>query len=462
MDAVRPGTVLAGKYRIERVLGQGGMGVVVAAEHLQLAQRVALKFLLPEACSNGQAVARFLREARAAVQIQSEHVARVSDVGQLETGAPYMVMEFLQGSDLGAVLAARGPLPVPEAVDYVLQAGEAIAEAHSLGIVHRDLKPANLFLTQRRDGSPLVKVLDFGISKATQADAGMNLTATSAVMGSPYYMSPEQVRSAKDVDARADIWALGVILQELVAGSPPFVAETASALFASIIADTPASVRVARPDLPVALEQLIARCLEKDRNRRFANMAELAFALGPFAPQSANSVARITRVLGVNQNALAAPAAAPTMESAVAARSTNTGPTGAWGATQADQPRPSRAGLYALLAAAGLGLAGAGLWLAFGREATPIPAASAPVTPEVTNAAPPPITPAPVVPPPVVEPAPAPAPAPSPAASATATPSATASAKPATVTAPRRTAPRPASTPASTPRRQRDLFDDTQ
>src|SRR5882672_605361 len=186
-DVVQVGQVLAGKYRVERVLGQGGMGVVVAATHLQLGQLFALKFLLPHMCQHGEAVARFAREARAVVQIQSEHVARVTDVGTLESGAPYMVMEYLQGSDLAEVVRSRGPLPIGEAVGFMLQACEAIAEAHALGIVHRDLKPANMFLTRRRDGSPLVKVLDFGISKALQETLGgasPSVTSTAAIMGS--------------------------------------------------------------------------------------------------------------------------------------------------------------------------------------------------------------------------------------------------------------------------------------
>src|SRR3954465_531507 len=166
-NEVHEGQILAGKFRIERVLGQGGMGVVVAATHLQLDQRVALKFLLPEALSNPEAVERFAREARAAVKIKSEHVARVADVGTLESGAPYMVMEYLEGSDLATWLQQRGKLPVEQAIEFVLQACEAIAEAHALGIVHRDLKPANLFVIQRADGVLAVKVLDFGISKAT-------------------------------------------------------------------------------------------------------------------------------------------------------------------------------------------------------------------------------------------------------------------------------------------------------
>ncbi len=186
-DIPKEGDVLAGKYRIDRVLGKGGMGVVVAAHHTTLRQNVAVKFLLAATAKRGDATERFLREARAAVSIQSEHVARVTDVGTLESGAPYMVMEFLTGSDLGQVLEERGPLPVEEAVDYVLQACEAIAEAHALGLIHRDLKPANLFVTTRADGSPLIKVLDFGLSKATKPDTlDASLTATNVVMGSPY------------------------------------------------------------------------------------------------------------------------------------------------------------------------------------------------------------------------------------------------------------------------------------
>src|SRR5450432_2882584 len=199
---VTEGELLAGKYRIERVLGQGGMGVVVAAHHIVLDEAVAIKFLLPEALRSEEAVARFEREARAAVKIKSEHVARVTDVGRLETGAPYMVMELLRGRDLSDVLQQSGPLPLEAVADYVLQAGEAIAEAHGLGIVHRDLKPANLFLTQRADGSSCIKVLDFGISKVTGAASSSDqaMTSTRAVMGSPFYISPEQLMSARDVD----------------------------------------------------------------------------------------------------------------------------------------------------------------------------------------------------------------------------------------------------------------------
>src|SRR6187401_1415590 len=246
---VQVGQLIAGKYRIEQTLGRGGMGVVMAALHEQLNQRVALKFLTDNAYQQPEAVARFVREARAAVQIQSEHVARVMDVGTLDSGAPYMVMEYLRGRDLKDVSTRRGALAVGEAVDYVLQACDAVAEAHSLGIVHRDLKPSNLFLTERPDGSPLVKVLDFGISKALQSGdrSQLQMTASAAIMGSPQYMSPEQIRSSKNVDARADVWALGTILHELLTGTPAYVADTVPGLLAMIVADAPPPLSAARP-----------------------------------------------------------------------------------------------------------------------------------------------------------------------------------------------------------------------
>ncbi len=215
---ISAGTVLLQKYEISRVIGQGGMGMVALARHLQLQQPVAIKLLLPEVLDKDLVVQRFLREAQASVRLRSEHVCRVLDVGQLDNGAPYMVMEYLDGTDLDGLLRQKGPLAYGEAVDFVLQACEALAEAHSLGIVHRDLKPANFFLTQRADGSPLVKVLDFGISK-TLSPIEESLTTTQAVLGTPAYMSPEQLRSSKHVDARSDIWSLGVVLYELCTGA---------------------------------------------------------------------------------------------------------------------------------------------------------------------------------------------------------------------------------------------------
>jgi serine/threonine-protein kinase len=302
-----PGTgeIVAGKYVVERVLGQGGMGVVLAARHQQLGELVAIKLLRSDGAVSAEAIERLMREARATISIKSEHVVRILDVGSLDDGSPYILMEFLSGSDLAEVVAARGPLPIAEAVDYILQTCEAVAEAHARGIVHRDLKPSNIFLTERADGSSLVKVLDFGISKALLPDdtsaSGSNpqvsLTATRTVMGSPAFMSPEQVRNSKRVDERTDIWALGVILHELVTGMSPFSGEGASGLMAAIVADDPIKLRDALPQAPEGLEVAIAKCLVKERTERFQTVGELATALGPFAPEGSDrSIQRIVRM----------------------------------------------------------------------------------------------------------------------------------------------------------------------
>ena len=281
---VREGDILAGKYRVEKVLGEGAMGVVVAAMHVHLGERVALKFLKPEHSGNGEIAARFLREAQSAVRIKGEHVARVSDVGTLETGAPYMVMEYLTGSDLGALLEKRGKLDISQAVDCVIQACSALAEAHALGIVHRDLKPANLFLTTRADGSALVKVLDFGVAKLLNNDPSKpQLTANGAVIGSPLYMSPEQLLGKKSIDARSDVWQLGVILYELISGLCPFDGRTMAEIMMAIGVHPPKPLREVRPDAPPELEALITSTLEKDVAKRCPDVAALAEGLLPFA-----------------------------------------------------------------------------------------------------------------------------------------------------------------------------------
>ncbi|MEZ4360567.1 MAG: serine/threonine-protein kinase [Kofleriaceae bacterium] len=293
---VEAGTVLLNKYRIERVLGRGGMGVVALAHHLQLNQPVAIKFLLSDVLGEHTVVQRFLREAQASVRLKSEHVCRVIDVGTLETGAPYMVMEYLDGLDLSALLQERGLVYPGAAVDFILQACEALAEAHALGIVHRDLKPSNFFLTRRADGSPLIKVLDFGISKATtQVDE--NLTSTQSVLGTPAYMSPEQLKSSKHVDARADIWSLGVVLYELLAGHRPFTASAFSELVLKVAMD-PAPMITA--PLPRGLGEIVMRCLRKEPEERYPTVAEFAAALAPYAqtPSIATSaVERTSRIL---------------------------------------------------------------------------------------------------------------------------------------------------------------------
>jgi eukaryotic-like serine/threonine-protein kinase len=299
-DAIQVGDVVAGKYRVDRVLGEGGMGIVVAATHEQLDEKVALKFLRPTVASNPEIVKRFVREARAAVKIRSEHVARVLDVGTLDSGTPFMVMEYLDGQDLAQTLAGRGPFPVEETVTYVLQACEAVAEAHSLGTVHRDLKPANLFLARRPNGRPVVKVLDFGISKVAAGADDAALTNATAMMGSPSYMSPEQMVAAASVDVRTDIWALGVVLYELLTGKVPFAADTMPELVGMILQREYTPLATLRPDIPQALRAAVDRCLQKDRAYRYPNVATLAADLVPFGPPRSDlSLERIAHVLGL-------------------------------------------------------------------------------------------------------------------------------------------------------------------
>ncbi|HEY8086614.1 MAG TPA: serine/threonine-protein kinase, partial [Polyangiaceae bacterium] len=257
-----------------------------------------IKFLFTDvARKGGDPVARFLREGRAAAKIRSEHVARVTDVGALLDGSPYLVMEYLEGKDLQSVLEESGPLPVDEVLDYVLQASEAIAEAHSIGIVHRDLKPANLFLSRRADGSPCVKVLDFGISKMT--GTAHDMTRTRATLGSPLYMSPEQLVSSGDVDARADLWSLGVIVYELLTGTLPFNAETLPQLVAQVLQSPATPLSTLLPGVPETVDVAVMRCLQKVADARFQTIGELAVALAPAAPERSRlSVQRIARLFG--------------------------------------------------------------------------------------------------------------------------------------------------------------------
>ncbi|MBX3185588.1 MAG: serine/threonine protein kinase [Labilithrix sp.] len=293
---VKAGDVLGGKYRVERVLGAGGMGMVVAARHVELGQRVALKFMLKEAMAEPAHAERFAREARAAVRLQSPHTARVLDVGKLKNGEPYMVMEYLDGQDLDEVLQRTGPMPPHVAVDYLLQACEAFAEAHSLAMIHRDIKLKNLFLTKTMDGRPFVKVLDFGLAKTIGQMGDVSLTATSAVFGSPQYMSPEQMKSAKDVDTRSDIWSLGVCLYELLTGRVPFDASGLAEICAMVLKDPVVPPSRWVQGLPHDLEAVIVKCLAKDPAQRFQTVAELAFALEPWAATE-GSARRVLHVM---------------------------------------------------------------------------------------------------------------------------------------------------------------------
>jgi serine/threonine-protein kinase len=255
------------------------MAIVLKVVHLDLEEELALKILLPEGAVSDDVAARFLREAQSLVRLRGEHVARVSDIGVLPDGPPFMAMEYLRGIDLCGEIARRGILPPGQAVDYVLQACEALAEAHALGIVHRDIKPANLFLTARPDGSHLIKVLDFGISKTHRADLATR-TRTEVVMGTPGYMSPEQMRASKDVDARSDIWALGVVLYECLSGRRPFHGESFAATVLMAGTEPPPPLD---PSISPGLQAAVLRCLEKDRRERFRSVAALAAVLAPFA-----------------------------------------------------------------------------------------------------------------------------------------------------------------------------------
>ncbi len=308
------GDVIAGKYRIDSVAGEGGMGIVYEAEHVILRQRVAVKAMLPGALSSAEALERFSLEASAIARIACEHVVRVMDAGTLPNGAPYLVMEYLDGSDLEKVLARRGALQAPQVVDFALQALEALAHAHASRVIHRDLKPANLFLARTPDGRQIIKLLDFGVAMSVDLSA-----EEDRVLGSPRYMSPEQLRKGT-LDPRTDLWSLGVVLYELLSGEAPFDG-TLSQLIAAILQQSPVPLHEKNRAISRELSDVVGRCLMRDPAARWGSALELARALAPHGSGSwAGAVARIERALAL---AKAAPAREPrryeTLETALQA-----------------------------------------------------------------------------------------------------------------------------------------------
>ena len=289
------GETLLGKYRLDGVVGEGGMAVVYRAHDASRAGDVAIKVLRPEILAEPDLAARFDRETRAAGRLTGPHVARVYDVATTPAGLPFMVMELLQGHDLAEELDLRGPLPIDEAVEYVRQACAAMAEAHASGIVHRDLKPSNLYLCDQ-GGARTVKVLDFGISKVLDNEDDGRTTHADTSIGTPLYMSPEQVRSSKDVDLRTDVWSLGVILHEIIVGRPPFAGSTTNAT-AMILAQDPEVPSKLRRDVPAALDAVLFKALAKQASERYADTSALAAALLPFAAQEPIAGDRLARVV---------------------------------------------------------------------------------------------------------------------------------------------------------------------
>ncbi len=281
------GDVIARKYEVTGLLGSGGMGYVISARHVELGEMMALKFLRPEALVHPELVERFAREARAAAKIRSEHIANVFDVGALPDGTPFIVMEYLAGQDLADLLHHEGALAISNAVELIMQALEALAAAHAHGIVHRDIKPENLFLTRQAQGLDFVKVLDFGISKIALPRGKRDLVRTQMTLGSPVYMSPEQIRRSDQVDARSDIWSIGCVLFELITGVTAFDEPSLLELSAAILEREPVPLLTLRPDASEELELVILRCLAKNPDDRYQNVAELAVALYPFAPRRA-------------------------------------------------------------------------------------------------------------------------------------------------------------------------------
>ncbi|MCS6900871.1 MAG: serine/threonine-protein kinase [Myxococcales bacterium] len=297
------GDIIDGKYVIRKILGEGGMGAVMAAYHKILRSDVALKFMSPDVMRVPGAVERFMNEGVAARGIQSDHVVRVDDVGVLPSGLPYIVMEMLHGCDLSELLEREAPqgLPVPRAIHFVLQILRGLHVAHSKGIIHRDLKPSNAFVIQREGEPDFIKLLDFGISKITQEPGkeAQQLTQTNTGLGTPLYMSPEQARNAREANAQSDLYSVAAILYELLTGRTPYQAESPNDLLFKLFTAEPDPILSVRPDLPPALAEVIHKGLSKDPAQRPSSALEFAEQLIPFADaRSTEVIARIRAAVG--------------------------------------------------------------------------------------------------------------------------------------------------------------------
>lgn len=337
------GDVIAGKYRLDKVAGEGGMGIVYAAEHLLLKQRVAVKVLLPDAARSEAVVERFAREAQTAARIQSDHVARVLDAGSTPSGAPFLVMEYLEGCDLEELLELQKKVPVAEVVDYAIQACEALAHAHAIGVVHRDLKPANLYLACRPDGGNAIKIIDFGISKRLKQRPNEKKLTGQHVLGSPVYMSPEQLRNANTIDGRADLWSLGVVLFEMLTGTTPFDADGVGEIFAAILQNDPVPLHEKNPNVSRGLSEVVTKCLKRDPRERWQDAGELAKALAPFGTGAWNDIVpRIDQLLARARmlKALDTPVEARLVVDAIATAAERA-KTGSRSVPPASQPKPT-------------------------------------------------------------------------------------------------------------------------
>ena len=403
LQQLTPGTVISGKYRVDSILGRGAMGVVVAATHLELREAIALKFLYAKTDGSEDFKSRFRREAQVSAKLRNEHITRVLDVGTWREGAMYMVMEYLAGNDLRKMIRTQGPFPIGAAVEYIVQVCEGVAEAHAHGIIHRDLKPSNLLVTKRADGSDLVKILDFGISKWTSMEEEGELTQTGVVLGSPKYMSPEQLFGAGSVDSRTDIWSIGAILYELIAGRPPYDQPSLARICADLAGNKPPPrLRDLRTEVTPDLEMVVLHCLERTVEIRIQNVADLAGDLlaavgSPYAdqvrarirstldPSGTSAVHSSLRQPGGATGNYTSHAFADASASYPKANSQTEAPGVANTLLSSQQgPRKRRQGMIAV---ALLAIAGAGGWLFLNRQRPPPEEASA----SSPTAAPPPM-----------------------------------------------------------------------